>query len=158
VSCRVSYPRVGLTADLGLCKENIFEVKQQWHTTIQHYHALRPHTPPNRSPPNTRHSPTHCRPARLPPLGCDTSRVTIAPKGDFVAPNGVILAQQCDSVFRTTNPPTTKFAQPYWAVVTRGGGDASPPSHRRASQIHTRTYNITTHNYPHAPPPNMRQL
>ena len=57
----------GPTADLGLCKENLSEVEQQQHTTIQPTHTSHPHAQPQ--------------------LGCDVSRVTIAPKGDSVAIN-----------------------------------------------------------------------
>ena len=55
---------------------NLSEVEQQRHTAIQPTHASHPHAPPQ--------------------LGCDVSRVTIAPKGDSVTPDGVIpyLEQQ----------------------------------------------------------------
>ena len=47
-------------------------------------------------------------PHAQPPLGGDTSRVTIAPKGDSVAPNSIIHAQQCNS----TNLLPTNFFSP----------------------------------------------
>jgi hypothetical protein len=51
------------------------------HTTDTRIATPRDYTPLDPTP-TTLHAP--------PQLGCDTSRVTIAPKGDSVAPNGVI--------------------------------------------------------------------
>jgi hypothetical protein len=43
-------PQVGLSADLGLCKENLSEVEQQRHTTIQPTHASRIAAPRTQQP------------------------------------------------------------------------------------------------------------
>jgi hypothetical protein len=100
------------------------------------------HAPPNHTPLPPTRLPPHCS---RPLLGCDVSRVTIAPKGDSVTPNGVIIAHSVISYLERQK----HHLQPICSALM-GCSDAGTRhlpvivTHRKATHM----YNITTHNYP----------
>ena len=94
--CRVSLLQVGLSADPGLCKENLSEVEQQRHTAIQPTHALQPHA---------FCLPMHHPPTRLP--NWDVTRLaSLSDGGRFRS------AQRCNSVAINNKTTNNQFVQP----------------------------------------------